>query len=556
MNKNDIEGVSSGISVPRSAKSSGQAACVNVAVVCQRFNNLSGEASACGDAASMCPSKHRSGSRDTAVIIDRGVSKGHISRGDELTKGRTDSRSGEGLQYEWQMDLPLDGSSTRRPQCGASVKRQHSHLQSQLLEAILSESNLSAAYRRVKANGGAAGIDGVELPQFPLWYRLRRASLLRRLRLGNYVPSAVRRCYIPKSNGTKRPLGVPNLFDRIVQQAIHQVLSPRLEPSFSKHSYGFRPKRGCQQAVRALHGHIKDGYRWSIDVDLKSFFDTVPHDRALKALRDHLDGDGPVVRLIERYLKAGYIELDQYHATTEGMPQGGPLSPLLSNLVLDALDTELQSRGHRFVRYADDFIVVVKTRRAAERVFASICLLIEGGLGLTVNRDKSAVRPVRELSYLGFSFRLGKIVVSESSLAELKYRLKRYSARSWSVSMRHRLYQLRQYVRGWMGYYGLSEVHSVWLPLDQWLRRRIRMCYWRQWKTSKRRYLNLVQLGTSAKFAGGFARSSKGYWRLAHGLGAFTAMTNKWLEAEGLTELRQLWWNFKFLRITALKQTA
>lgn len=467
-----------------------------------------------------------------------------------------DSRSGEGPQYEWQMDLPLEALPTRRPQRGDDGQGQHSHLQSQLLEAILSQSNLNAAYRRVKANGGAAGIDGVELPQFKLWYRQRRDALLRRLHLGNYKPSPVRRCYIPKANGKQRPLGVPTLFDRIVQQAIHQVLSPMLEPQFSEHSYGFRPKRGGHQAVRALKERIREGYRWSVDIDLKSFFDKVPQTRAREALRGRLGGDGPVVRLIKRYLEAGYVELEHYHATPEGMPQGGPLSPLLSNLVLDALDKELEQRGHRFVRYADDFVVLVKSERAAKRVFTSLTTFIEGELGLMVNREKSAVRPTKELSYLGFSFRQGRIVVSEDSLVEFKYRLKRYSSRNWSVSMQHRLYQMRQYIRGWMGYYGLSEVYRIWVPIDRWLRRRIRMCYWRQWKKAGRRFKNLVGLGTAPKIAGGFAKTSKGFWRIAQALGTHTAMTQDWLQEEGLIEIKQLWWDMKFLRITALKQTA
>ena len=493
---------------------------------------------------------------NACVIAHGGVSKGHSIRGDEPAGVRMDSRSGEGLQYVWQMDLALEGSATHRPQCGSSEGAQHSHLQSQLLGAILSETNLNAAYRRVKANGGAAGIDGVGLSQFKLWYRLRRDALLRRLQQGNYVPTPVRRCYIPKANGKKRPLGVPTLFDRIVQQAIHQVLGPILEPRFSEHSYGFRPKRGGHQAVRALHARIKEGYRWSVDIDLKSFFDTVPQTRALEALRSRLDGDGPVVRLIKRYLEAGYVELGQHHPTREGMPQGGPLSPLVSNLVLDALDKELERRGHKFVRYADDFVVLLKSERAAKRVFTGLCDFIESTLGLTVNREKSAVRPVRELSYLGFGFRQGRIVVSEDSLAGFKYRLKQYSRRNWSVSMQHRLYQMRQYLVGWMGYYGLSEVYRIWVPIDRWLRRRIRMCYWRQWKKPGRRFRNLVKLGTAPKIAGGFAKTSKGFWRIAQALGSHTAMTQEWLQQQGLIEIKQLWWNYKFLRITALKQTA
>jgi RNA-directed DNA polymerase len=238
------------------------------------------------------------------------------------------------------------------------------------------------------------------------------------------------------------------------------------------------------------------------------------------------------------------------------MPQGGPLSPLLSNLVLDALDKELEKRAHQFVRYADDFVVLVKSQRAAHRVFASLCRFIEQKLHLQINREKSAVRPVWQLSFLSFSFRSGKVKVSEESLAEFKYKLKELSKRNWSVRMEYRLFQIRRYIKGWMGYFGLSALSSVWLPLDRWLRRRIRMCYWRMWKRPKRRYLNLRKLGAKHKEAASFASTSKGSWRVAKRLGYKAAMTNQWLANEGLIEIEQAWWNVQFLRITALKQTA
>jgi RNA-directed DNA polymerase len=452
--------------------------------------------------------------------------------------------------------LPLEPTHKRRTARGHTEPEQHSRLQTELLEAIFSSTNLEAAYGRVKANDGAAGVDGVSLSDFVLWLRLRREGLLRRLHLGNYRPSPVRRTHIAKKNGKKRPLGIPTVFDRIVQQAIHQVLCPILDGSFSAHSYGFRP--GCRghDAVRRIHTLNKEGYRWSVDIDLKSFFDKVPQARALEALRSRLDGDGPVVRLIKRYLQAGYVELGAYHDTPEGMPQGGPLSPLLSNLVLDALDKELERRGHKFVRYADDFVVLVKSERAAHRVFDSLCRFIEQRLDLEINREKSAVRPVRELNFLSFRFHAGKIKVSEESLAEFKHKLKEMSNRNWGVGMDYRMYQIRQYVKGWMGYFGLSGIYSVWLPIDRWLRRRLRMCYWRMWKRPKRRYLNMRKLGAEHKEAAGFARTSKGYWRVAKHLGYKAGMTNEWLANEGLIEIKQQWWNVKFLRITALKQTA
>jgi RNA-directed DNA polymerase len=467
-----------------------------------------------------------------------------------------DSRSGEGPQYVWQPDLPLESTHKRRPARGHTEPEQHSRLQTELLEAIFSSTNLEAAYGRVKANDGAAGVDGISLAEFTAWFTPRREGLLRRLHLGNYRPSPVRRTHIAKKNGKKRPLGIPTVFDRIVQQAIHQALCPILDSRFSPHSYGFRPDCRGHDAVRRIHSLNKEGFRWSVDIDLKSFFDKVPQARALEALRGHLDGDGPVVRLIKRYLQAGYVELGAYRETPEGMPQGGPLSPLLSNLVLDALDKELEGRGHKFVRYADDFVVLVKSKRAAERVFASLVAFIEGKLGLEINREKSAVRPVRELNFLSFRFHAGKIKVSEESLAEFKYQLKELSNRNNSMSADYRMTKIRRYVRGWMGYFGLSEIYSIWLPIDRWLRRRIRMCYWRAWKKPKRRYLNMRKLGAEHKEAAGFARTSKGYWRVAKHLGYKAGMTNEWLANEGLIEIKQQWWNVKFLRITALKQTA
>lgn len=503
---------------------------------------------------------------DAGALAHGGVSKGHNSRGngrgvaaDGLPVQRKAAhapRNGEGPQYVWQPDLPLEPTHKRRRVRGHTEPGQHSRLQTELLEAIFSSTNLEAAYGRVKANDGAAGVDGVSLADFTLWFRLRREGLLRRLHLGNYRPSPVRRTHIEKKSGKKRPLGIPTVFDRIVQQAIHQVLCPILDSSFSPYSYGFRPDCRGHDAVRRIHSFNRQGYRWSVDIDLKSFFDKVPQARALEALRGRLDGDGPVVRLIKRYLQAGYVELGAYHDTPEGMPQGGPLSPLLSNLVLDALDRELERRGHKFVRYADDFVVLVKSERSAHRVFASLCTFIERKLGLEINREKSAVRPVRKLSFLSFSFRAGKIKVSDESLADFKYKLKELSNRNWSVSMAYRMIQIRQHIKGWMGYFGLSEVYSIWLPIDRWLRRRLRMCYWRMWKRPKRRYLNLRKLGAKHKEAAGFARTSKGYWRVAKHLGYKAGMTNEWLANEGLIEIKQQWWNVKFLRITALKQTA
>ena len=567
MYKNAIGGADSGRAGPGSRSPSGQTGGVNGAVASGKGISLSEEASIAGLPGLQSARETASSSvSDGAVIGGRGVSRGHSSRGDGSgvaadgspvqRRVAHDPRSGEGPKYVWQPDLPLEPTHKRRAARGQREAEQHSWLQTELLEAIFSSANLEAAYGRVKANDGAAGVDGVSLADFIEWFNPRREGLLRRLHLGNYRPSPVRRTYIEKKNGKKRPLGIPTVFDRIVQQAIHQTLCPILDGSFSENSYGFRPNCRGHDAVRRINEHIAEGCRWSVDIDLKSFFDKVPQARALKALRERLEGDGPVVRLVKRYLQAGYIELGAYHDTPEGMPQGGPLSPLLSNLVLDALDKELEKRGHRFVRYADDFVVLLKSERSARRVLDSLYRFIEIKLQLEVNREKSSVRPIRELSYLSFSFRMKKIVISEDSLAEFKYRLKDYSCRNWGVSMDYRIAKIRRYVRGWMGYFGLGAVSSVWRAIDQWLRRRIRMCYWRMWKRAKRRYLNLRKLGAKHEEAAGFARTSKGYWRVSKHLGYKAGMTNDWLSNEGLIEIRQQWLSVKFMRITALKQTA
>jgi len=260
----------------------------------------------------------------------------------------TDSRTGENPKYVWQADLPWEATHKHRPVRGKKQPRQNSCLQTELMEAILSSSNLEAAYHRVKSNGGAGGVDGVTLLSFREWYQPRREGLMRRLRIGSYLPDPVRRIYIEKENNKLRPIGIPTVFDRVIQQAMNQILTQVFDHSFSEHSYGFRPERGAHGAIRAVQAAAKAGYRWVVDIDLQSFFDTVPQARALQLLRERLGGSGPVVNLIKAYLKSGYIEKDTFHSTVEGVPQGGPLSPLLSNLVLDELDRELEKRGLRF----------------------------------------------------------------------------------------------------------------------------------------------------------------------------------------------------------------
>ena len=432
---------------------------------------------------------------------------------------------------------------------------QYSHEHEELLEQILHPNHMNLAWRQVRSNQGSAGIDKVSITAFPQWLNERSEGLVKRLLGGRYSPKPVRRVYIPKKPQGERPLGIPIVCDRVIQQSIYQILSPTMEECFSDYSYGFRPRKSAIDAACRVMENIRGGYSWAVDIDLKSFFDTVPHESILKLLRRHIS-DERVIVLIKRYLKAGVIEDGRWSQSNVGVPQGGPLSPLLSNLVLNELDQELEKREHRFVRYADDFVAQVRSEQAAKRVMTSLCRFIETKLKLTVNRSKSGIRHSNKLCYLGFCFKYNRTRVSDDSLTNLKHELKKLTGRSWSVSMKHRMHKIKRYVQGWMGYYGISQIYNIWLPMDQWLRRRIRMCYWKQWKRPKRRYLNLMKLGAKHNKAAGLARSSKAYWRISRWLGTDTGMTNKWLEQAGLISIKQESYEHKARCVTALKQTA
>lgn len=424
-----------------------------------------------------------------------------------------------------------DGTSARQP--------------TGLLEQVLDPENLNRAWRRVKVNGGAPGIDGVRIEDFPGWMREHWPAIQEALVMGTYHPSPVRRVMIPKPTGGTRPLGIPTVIDRVIQQAILQVLGPMWDPEFSESSFGFRPRRNAHGAVKQVHGFIREGYRWAVDIDLSKFFDSVGHRKLMGLLARKLSGES-LLGLISRYLRAGVVIDGDIEPTTEGVPQGGPLSPLLANIMLDELDKELERRGHRFARYADDFVVLVKSPKAAERVMGATTRMLECRLKLRINQQKSQVRPVRELEFLGFAFRSGKIRISEQSLRTFKQRLKRLSGRHWFVSMDERLAKLRLFVRGWMNYYGLSQVYSDWPGLDTWLRRRLRMCYWVMWKRPRTRIRNLLELRVPIRQAVGIGRSSLGPWKCARLLGF--AMSKNWLESQGLICLADEWWNCAPLR--------
>jgi RNA-directed DNA polymerase len=422
-----------------------------------------------------------------------------------------------------------------------------------LMEQVVSPNNLRRAWRQVKGNRGAPGPDGMTTGELEAWASENWAMVRQQLLEGTYRPQPVRRKTIPKPGGKgDRLLGIPNVLDRLIQQAIVQVLTPIFEPTFSDSSFGFRPKRSAHQAAKQVQRIIRKGHAYCIDVDLSKFFDRVQHDVLMSRVSRKVH-DRRLLRLIGRYLRAGVMVEGILQPTSEGAPQGGPLSPLLSNVLLDDLDKELERRGLRFVRYADDFQIFVRSERSAQRVFASVKRYLTQHLKLVVNEDKSSVRPALGCEYLGFTF-IGKrvtIKVAPKKLNAFKQRIKALTGRSVGISMKRRLTDLNRYVRGWIGYFGLARQFEEIADLDGWVRRRIRMCYWKQWRHPRTKVKNLVALGVSLDMAIKHAISRKKYWRMSRTPALRYAMPNKWLEQQGLPSLKQLWYESASLRGTA-----
>lgn len=408
-----------------------------------------------------------------------------------------------------------------------------------LLKRILDRNNLNRAYKQVKRNHGAPGIDGMTVEQALPWLQEHRAELLQSIREGTYNPSPVRRKEIPKPDGGVRKLGIPTVVDRIIQQAIAQQLQPIYEPLFSDVSYGYRPKRSGQQAVRQVKNYAEQGYIYAVEVDLSKYFDTLNHELLMELLRKQIH-DKRVTGLIKKYLKAGVMENGVTTKTKEGSPQGGPLSPLLANIYLNEFDQEMARRGVKMVRYADDIVVVTKSKRAAEHMLESCRKFLEGKLKLTMNLQKSKVVSlfsIRNFKFLGCC--LGKngrgiyIRVHRNSLQKAKQKLRELTNRSQGRNVRMVMAKVKEFIRGWIGYFYIADMKRILQSWDKWLRRRIRMYIWKQWKKPKTRVQNLKKLGIPEWQAYQWGNTRLGYWRVAGSAILSRSITNEKLALAG-----------------------
>ncbi len=408
-----------------------------------------------------------------------------------------------------------------------------------LMEAICERENLREALRRVKANKGSAGVDGITVGGITGYLKQHWPAIREQLLNGTYEPRPVRRVEIPKPDGGVRKLGIPTVLDRFIQQAVMQVLQRRWDPTFSESSYGFRPGRSAQQAVAQAQKYIAEGYGWCVDLDLEKFFDRVNHDKLMGQVAKRVR-DKRLLKLTRAFLKAGVMENGLVSPSVEGTPQGGPLSPLLSNLLLDELDRELERRGHRFVRYADDCNLYVRSERAGQRVMESVTLFITQKLKLKVNEAKSAVGRPQERKFLGFSFTAGpevRRVIAPKALDRFKRRIRKITRRAKGISMKTTMAELVPYMRGWRGYFGFCETPEVLIGLTRWVRMRLRAAMWRQWKTPRRRRAALLELGVRERLANNTASSSLGPWYLAKAKALSVGLSNAYFKSLGLPSL-------------------
>ncbi len=408
-----------------------------------------------------------------------------------------------------------------------------------LMEEVIERGNLGEALRRVKANKGSPGVDGMRVEELAGYLKEHWPAIGGQLLSGTYKPQPVKRVEIAKPGGGMRQLGIPTVLDRFIEQAAMQVLQRRWDPTFSRHSYGFRPKRSAHQAVAMAQQYIAEGYRWVVDIDLEKFFDRVNHDKLMGEVAKGIT-DKRMLKLLRAYLNAGVMENGLVSVMGEGTPQGGPLSPLLSNLVLDELDRELEKRGHRFVRYADDCNIYVRSQRAGLRVMESLVNFIMVRLKLRVNSEKSAVGRPWERKFVGFSFTLNrepKRRIAQAAVKRFKERVRELTRRTRGVSLEEMVKQLTVYLRGWQGYFGFCQMPSVLQGFEEWVRHRLRATAWKQWKRGRRRFVELRKRGVGKNLAAQTAGSAHGPWRLANSPALNMALPNAYFSSLGLPTL-------------------
>lgn len=388
-----------------------------------------------------------------------------------------------------------------------------------LLELILTRENLNRAYQQVKRNKGAGGIDGMQVDELLPYLRENREKLLQSLLDGKHRPKPVRRVEIPKASGKTRKLGIPTVVDRLIQQAICQVLTPIFEKQFSENSFGFRPGRSAHDAIRRCQANITEGYKYVVDLDLEKYFDTVNQSKVIQLLSETIK-DGRVISLIHKFLRAGVMVDGMFEDSLEGVPQGGPLSPLLGNIMLNECDHELERRGHRIVRYADDLMIFCRSRKAAERTLEHIVSYLEKKLFLRVNREKTQAAYISRVKYLGYGFYVyrgeGRLKVHPESIRKVKDKTREITGRSNGMGIEERRIRLNQLIRGWVNYFKLADMKNLLKELDEWTRSRIRMVTWKRWKRVRTRFGNLKRAGLDEERAWMLANTRKGYWRVAH----------------------------------------
>src|SRR5215472_9893505 len=409
----------------------------------------------------------------------------------------------------------------------------------QLMEEVCERENCKQALARVKANKGSAGVDGMTVEELPEHLKEHWPAIREQLLSGTYKPQPVRRVEIPKPDGGVRKLGIPTVLDRFIQQAVMQVLQRSWDGTFSEHSYGFRPGRSAHQAVEQAQQYQAEGYRWVVDLDLEKFFERVNHDRLLAKIAERVS-DKRLLTLLRAFLQAGVMENGLVSPSEEGTRQGGPLSPVLSNIVLNELDQELERRGHRFTRYADDCNIYVRSQRAGERVMSSVTRLLTTKLKLRVNSEKSAVARPWERKFLGFSFtnhKQPKRRLAPKAVVRFKERVRELTRRTRGISLARMVHDLAEYLRGWIGYFGRCETPEVLAKLEKWLRRRLRSMVWKQWKRGTTRSRELRQRGIAAQEAAKTAGSSDGPWHLANTPALKIALSNAYFASLGLPEL-------------------